>query len=97
MLNRDKPIGQRRGDGLFFGLPFEFHWGLRRAGFGAPPRHRRDARGWVSRVGAPHGRSGDKLVRKAWLGTAGLTKPRGMYAEWHMKPKTKKARVNRAL
>ena len=37
---------------------------------------------YVDRVGMPHGRSGDKLVRKAMKGTVGL-RHRGPYAAWH--------------
>lgn len=44
------------------------------------PRTKRG--GYVDRVGMPHGRSGDKLVRKAMTGQAGMTKPKGWLHTW---------------
>lgn len=37
---------------------------------------------YVDRIGQPHGRSGDKLVRKAMQGKIGV-RHRGPYFAWH--------------
>lgn len=50
-----------------------------RAPAGATPSIKRYC-GWLDNVGMPHGRSGDKLVRKTVQGTVGLTHARGPYA-----------------
>lgn len=65
-LNRDKPLGQRRGDGLRFGIPTHclLHW-MRRVSIGASDEAKRDACGWLDHAGQPHGRHLDKLARKA--------------------------------
>ena len=70
MLNRDKPLGQRRHDGYFFGNPWSPR--PRRAEpYTSVTRHREQF-GWLDRAGMPHGRSGDKLRRKAISGTVGI-------------------------
>jgi hypothetical protein len=69
MLNRDKPIGQRRTDGWFFGLP-PINWP--RARNSASVTKKRESFGWTDRTGQPHGRSGDKLARKAAKGALGI-------------------------
>jgi hypothetical protein len=105
MLNRDKPVGQRRGDGAFLGAPPGTHLFTKQSplrghlldfDLGLPLRaqeHNSVIRkitsfGWVDRVGQPHGRTGDKLARKAANGTIGL-RNRGHYAAWHLYPKAR--------
>jgi hypothetical protein len=101
MLNRDRPVGQRIGDGSFLGAPpgtylvtkrypfgsyFYAHLHNERAGPDADAIIKIISFGWNDRVGQPHGRTGDKLQRKAAAGTIGL-RNRGPYAAWHLKVK----------
>lgn len=91
MQNRDKPLGQRQGDGYCFGHPF-FIRALKRANASAPDAYKREQEGWLDRVGQPHGRTNDKLARKVLTGTVGLRHARGPYAAWAMTAKPGKAK-----
>lgn len=97
MLNRDKPLGQRIGDGAFLGAPpgtrlftkqspFIGHYFdpllAKRASVYAHTILKITSFGWFDRIGQPHGRSGDKLVRKAMQGKIGV-RHRGPYFAWH--------------
>lgn len=81
MQDRDKPLGQHRGDGHIFGSPF-FVRTRERSNDSSSDDHKRESHGWLDRVGQPHGRTGDKLTRKAMTGTVGLRHGRGPYAAW---------------
>jgi hypothetical protein len=100
MLNRDKPVGQRKGDGAFLGAPPGTRLFTKQSplmghrldsDLGLPLRAKEysdvivkiTSFGWLDRVGQPHGRTGDKLARKAAHGTIGL-RNRGPYAAWHL-------------
>lgn len=65
-LDRDKPLGQRRGDGYHFGIPtHSLPWtAMRRVSVGVSDELKRDACGWLDRAGQPHGRHLDKMARK---------------------------------
>lgn len=99
MLNHDKPVGQRIGDGAFLGAPpgttlwtdqslyghhLQRDLSNPRAKFTAPVIKQITSFGWLDRVGMPHGRTGDKIIRKAMKGTIGLRGRRGPFAGWHM-------------
>ena len=102
MLNRDRPIGQRIGDGAFLGAPpgtllvtkksplighyLNRHLSTQRATDSAWPIDKITQYGWLDLVGQPHGRTGDKLSRKAAAGAIGI-RNRGPYAAWHLKVK----------
>lgn len=102
MLNRDKPTGQRIGDGAFLGAPPGTHLWTRQSPLfghklesdGSTMRASETSSvirkiisfGWIDRVGQPHGRTGDKLIRKAASGKIGI-RHRGPYAAWHLKAK----------
>lgn len=81
MLNRDKPLGQRIGDGVVLGTPW-YPLFLQRASEYAHTIVKIESCGWRDRIGQPHGRSGDKLVRKAMQGKIGV-RHRGPYFAWH--------------
>lgn len=93
MQDCSKPLGQRKGDGHYFGHPFFFRR-LKRAHASSPDNIKREQEGWLDRVGQPHGRTNDKLTRKAMTGTVGLRHARGPYAAWAMiaKPGKRKRR-----
>lgn len=76
MLNRDKPLGQRRGDGYVFGVPLPLWWDAApaRANATHSVTRKRKALGWTDRVGMPHGRSGDKLARKIATASVGISR-----------------------
>ena len=101
MLNCDKPVGQRKGDGAFLGAPPGTQLFTKKSplmghllcpDLELPLRANAHSEviikitsfGWLDRVGQPHGRTGDKLARKAAHGTIGL-RNRGPYAAWHLK------------
>jgi hypothetical protein len=71
MKNSDKPTGQRIGDGCQLGQPFAEQYTPRTTSV----RHcdRIHYMGWTDKAGMPHGRSGDKLARKAFKRTFGLS------------------------
>lgn len=54
---------------------------LPRMGRNAPARVR-NIIGYIDGAGMPHGRSGDKLKRKAMTGRVGLSHARGPYFAW---------------
>ncbi len=55
----------------------------------APSRTKtRGAFPYTDKAGLSHGRTGDKLARKAANGTIGL-RNRGPYAAWHLYPKAR--------
>ncbi len=91
MQNKDKPLGQRMGDGRVFGHPF-FVRTRERANDSAPDATKREQQGWLDRVGQPHGRTNDKLARKVLAGTVGLRHTRGPYAAWAMVAKAGKSK-----
>lgn len=88
MQDCNKPLGQRQGDGHYFGHPFFWHaFSFKRAHATAPDNIKREREGWLDRVGQPHGRTNDKLARKVLTGTVGLRHSRGPYAAWAMTAK----------
>jgi hypothetical protein len=86
MLNRDRPLGQRYGDGYHFGTPDMANSRLPRAGGKQDVDTKRELCGWRNSIGMPFGRTGDKAVRRAMAGTVGLRHGRGPHAGWHLKP-----------
>ena len=69
MKNSDKPTGQRIGDGRELGQPLHAQYMQRTHSL----KHRERIRnmGWIDKTGKPHGRSGDKLMRKAMKNSLG--------------------------
>lgn len=92
MQNSDRPVGQRFGHGAFLGAPpgtrlftkaspFFGHvfdpTGCRRAWPHSSVIGKLINFGWLDKDSQPHGRSGDKLARKAANGMVGQRSMRG--------------------
>lgn len=72
MINKDKPVGQRIGHGRVFGSPYTYGPNFPRAPESATTFQKIAFAGWDTKDGRPHGRSGDKLARKAMKNSLGV-------------------------
>lgn len=95
MLNRDRPIGQRPVDGHCFGIPDMANSGLKRASARSTINTKRESFGWIDSIGMPHGRTGDKLARRAIRAIVGLRHARGPHAGWHLTTGARKSKPKR--